>query len=300
MIFLLILCILIIMTLGFLLWNYQRQVKDICRQLQFLEEQDSNLLISRQINTGGIGALADQLNAFLVRWRKEKRIWMEKERRVSDTYTNLSHDIRTPLTSLNGYFQLLEESRDEAERERYLQIIQERIGSLQDMLEELFLFTRLENDSYQMELSRCCINRILKDTVISYYENWRQQGIEPVLSIPSEPLYIQGDVKALRRVFQNIIKNGLDHGEKQITISLGKTGEGEVCLEIRNRVSQSTDIDVDQVFERFYKADSARSKNSTGLGLSIARELILRMDGRVRAFVEGEEFGIKIVFSPCP
>ena len=132
----------IILMETFLLWKYQRQVKDICRQLAFLLKNDSNMLISREIDFGGIGWLADILNELLAARKKEKIEYQEKEKMIADTYTNLSHDIRTPLTSLDGYFQLLETSSEEETRKRYLKIIQERIHSLKEMLDELFTFTK--------------------------------------------------------------------------------------------------------------------------------------------------------------
>lgn len=286
-------CIIVLQTL--ILWKYQRQVKDICRQLWFLNTHDSNMMITREFDFGGIGRLADILNEFLALRRKEKKAYLEKEKMISDTYTNLSHDIRTPLTSLDGYFQLMEDSEDIEEQKKYLNIIHERIQSLKEMLEELFTFTKLKNDSYHLELSPCCMNRILKETVFSYYEDWMRLGIEPEIQITDELLYMEGNPQGLRRVIQNIIKNGVDHGEKRIKISLSGV-QDKIILKISNRVSHPEHIDVSQVFERFYKADAARSKTSTGLGLSIARELVLRMDGQIDAGIEENEFYVEISF----
>ena len=148
-----------------IIWKYQRQVKDICRQLAFLMKHDSNMLIHREFSLGGIGMLSDRLNDLLELRRKEKQYYQEKETLIADTYTNLSHDIRTPLTSLDGYFQLMEACENVEEQRRYLNIIHERIHSLNEMLEELFTFTKLKNESYRLELTSCCINRILKETV---------------------------------------------------------------------------------------------------------------------------------------
>lgn len=293
-----ILCMMILI-LVLILWKYQRQVKDICRQLSFLKDHESNMMISREIDAGGIGELSDLLNDLLDRQKKERRAYLDKEKVIADTYTNLSHDIRTPLTSLDGYFQLLEESTDPREQRRYQRIIHERINSLKEMLEELFTFTKLKNESYHLELSTCCINRILKDTVFSYYDDWMKHGIEPQIEIPGEQYYIEGNEAALKRIIQNIIKNGLDHGERKIHIRLSResdTGKEQICLEISNQIPDAAKIDADKVFERFYKADEARSKNSTGLGLAIARELILRMNGEAQARVEGQEFSILIRF----
>ncbi len=145
-----VLLIAVILVQGMLFWKYQRQVKDICRQLSFLMKHDSNMLITREMDFGGIGELADVLNEWLELKRREKKEYLKKEEMISDTYTNLSHDIRTPLTSLDGYFQLMETCEDQEEQRRYMKIIQERIGSLKEMLEELFTFTKLKNDSFHL------------------------------------------------------------------------------------------------------------------------------------------------------
>ena len=285
----------IIILQSIIMWKYQRQVKDICRQLAFLMKHDSNMFIHREFGLGGIGMLSDRLNDLLELRRKEKQYYQEKETLIADTYTNLSHDIRTPLTSLDGYFQIMEACENVEEQRRYLNIIHERIHSLNEMLEELFMFTKLKNESYRLELTSCCINRILKETVFSYYDEWVRREIQPDIQITEEQLYIHGNRQGLRRVIQNVIKNGLDHGEKKISIELERN-QNQAVLRISNQVTYSEQINIDQVFERFYKADVARSKTSTGLGLSIAKELVSRMDGEIEAKIEKKEFIVEMNF----
>lgn len=285
----------IIVLQAIILWKYVRQVKDICRQLSFQMKQDSNMLISREFDLGGIGGLVDLLNELLDTRRKEKRRYLEKEALIADTYTNLSHDIRTPLTSLDGYFQLMEECENENDQRRYLDIIHERIHSLNDMLEELFTFTKLKNGSYALTLAPCFINRILKETVFSYYDDWVRKELEPDIQIAEELLCINGNVQGLRRVIQNIIKNGLDHGEKKISIILERR-DSQAVLRISNLVKNTEEIDADHVFDRFYKADRARSRTSTGLGLAIAKELVDRMGGEIGARIEEDEFIVEMIF----
>ena len=248
-----------------IMWKYQRQVKDICRQLAFLMKHDSNMLIQREFDLGGIGTLSDRLNELLELQRKEKQRYQEKE---------------------------CENVEDQS---RYLNIIHERIHSLNEMLEELFMFTKLKNESYSLELTPCCINRILKETVFSYYDDWVRRGIQPDIQITEELLSIAGNKQGLHRVIQNVIKNGLDHGEKKISIVLERKQEHAV-LRIRNQVIHSEQIDIEHVFDRFYKADVARSKTSTGLGLSIAKELVKRMNGEISAKTEKNEFIIEMRF----
>lgn len=278
-----------------IMWKYQRQVKNICRQLAFLMKHDSNMLIHREFGLGGIGMLSDRLNDLLELRRKEKQYYQEKETLIADTYTNLSHDIRTPLTSLDGYFQLMEACENVEEQRRYLNIIHERIHSLNEMLEELFMFTKLKNESYRLELTSCCINRILKETVFSYYDEWVRREIQPDIQITEEQLYIDGNKQGLSRIIQNVIKNGLDHGEKKIRIVL-KREQNQAVLRISNQVTASEQIDIEHVFDRFYKADAARSKTSTGLGLSIAREFVRRMNGEIGAKIEENEFIVEMSF----
>ena len=286
----------IIILQSIIMWKYQRQVKDICRQLAFLMKHDSIMLIHRYFGLGVIGMLSFWLNYLLELRRKEKRYYQEKETLIADTYTNLSHDIRTPLTSLDGYFQLMEACENVEEQRRYLNIIHERIHSLNEMLEELFMFTKLKNESYRLELTSCCINRILKETVFSYYDDWVRREIQPDIQITEEQLYIDGNKQGLSRIIQNVIKNGLDHGEKKIRIVL-KREQNRAVLRISNQVIASEKIDIEHVFDRFYKADAARSKTSTGLGLSIAREFVRRMNGEIGAKIEENEFIVEMSFN---
>lgn len=291
-----VLSVLILILIGILI-SYKRQVKDICRQLRFLQECDSNMLITTEMKKGHIGELAELLNTLLKERKKERADYQKKEQMIADIYTNLSHDIRTPLTSFDGYFQLLEETQEENDRKRYIQIIQERIESLKEMLEELFTYTKLQNGTYELKLEPQNVGQILKETVFSYYDDWAEQEISPQFEITEEPVWIRGNKQALRRTIQNIIKNGLDHGNKEIRIQLSRN-EKQMELVFQNKIEPGEQIDISRVFERFYKADKARSKSSTGLGLSIAKGFVEKMHGEIAAEIKEDWFCIKISF-PC-
>ena len=291
-----VLSVLILILIGILI-SYKRQVKDICRQLRFLQECDSNMLITTEMKKGHIGELAELLNTLLKERKKGRADYQKKEQMIADIYTNLSHDIRTPLTSLDGYFQLLEETQEENDRKRYIQIIQERIESLKEMLEELFTYTKLQNGTYELKLEPQNVGQILKETVFSYYDDWAEQEISPQFEITEEPVWIRGNKQALRRTIQNIIKNGLDHGNKEIRIQLSRN-EKQMELVFQNKIEPGEQIDISRVFERFYKADKARSKSSTGLGLSIAKGFVQKMHGEIAAEIKEDWFCIKISF-PC-
>ena len=216
-------------------------------------------------------------------------------RAKSEFLSNMSHDIRTPLTSLNGYFRLLEESEDPKERARYLSVIEERINSLKEMLEELFTYTKLKNETYVLEMEPLYLNRIVTETVFSYYDVWMEKGIEPEIDFSEEQMKIEGNAAGLRRTLQNIIKNGMDHGTGKMRITLKRQDQWAV-VECINYVEHPEEIEVEKVFERFYKADEARSRTSSGLGLSIAKAFTGYMNGEIRALLQGNWFSICLRF----
>lgn len=287
----------VIILLLALFYIYQRQVRNICKQLVFRREKNSNLRITSELDMCGLKELTDILNEQLESQRKERVKYQKKEKLITDTYTSLSHDIRTPLTSLDGYVQLLVSSDSKGEQKHYLSVITNRINSLKEMLEELFLFTKLGSDSYELKLSCCDLNHIVKDTIFSYYDEWKARGIEPELYLPEDMVTILGNEQALSRTIQNVLKNALVHGEDNLRIRMYVLENRQVVrLEISNSCKNRQSIDISRVFERFYRADEMRTMNSTGLGLPIAKELVLRMNGTIEAMMQGKEFVIVMEF----
>lgn len=276
-----------------MLVNYRRQIKLICRQLSFKKNNTSNLIVKANSHSKELIELAGLINENLKKQDEIVIKYKQKDSSLKETITNLSHDIRTPLTSLDGYFQLLKNCDDEQTKEKYISVINGRIISLKEMLEELFVCAKLQDDAYEIEVEPYNINKILLDTAFSFYEDFKKNGIEPVLNIPDNEMYVLCSDTALKRVFQNIIKNSVVHGEKSIKISLGKQNDKAV-VEVSNKFNDINKIDETRVFDRFYKADTSRSHTSTGLGLSIARELILKMNGNIYAEKEDEVFKIVI------
>ena len=255
-----------------------RQIRDICRQLTFLKDYDSNLMITGQEASGPLRELMDELNEMLDRQREQRRRYLKKEQDISDAYTNLSH-----------------ESEDPKERARYLSVIEERINSLKEMLEELFTYTKLKNETYVLEMEPLYLNRIVTETVFSYYDVWMEKGIEPEIDFSEEQMKIEGNAAGLRRTLQNIIKNGMDHGTGKMRITLKRQDQWAV-VECINYVEHPEEIEVEKVFERFYKADEARSRTSSGLGLSIAKAFTEYMNGEIRALLQGNWFSICLRF----
>lgn len=275
---------------------YRRQVKMICRQLAFLNEHQTNLRLTCDLPLNELYAMVDGINGILDLSRRIRRSAQQRENNLKETITNLSHDIRTPLTSMDGYFQLVVQSDSEQDRQRYIQIIQNRITSLKDILEELFTYAKLQNDDYKFVMEPLDFSKYVFDTVFSFYEEFQKKNIEPQIDFAQGRFIIIGNGEAIRRSLQNIIKNALEHGKSKIGIEL-QSVEDQVVFRCTNDVESASEIDMTQVFSRFYKADSARTNTSTGLGLAIAKGLVENMDGKIKADLNEDVFSIEIKFT---
>lgn len=283
----------VILTIIFML--YRRQVKRTCRQLAFLKSHKTNLRLTAELPFPELNELVDGVNEIVDLSQKIQQDTQHSEAHLKETITNLSHDIRTPLTSMDGYFQLLLQSNSEEERQRYISIIQTRIGSLKDMLEELFTYTMLQDSDYELETEILDFGKCVYDTIFSFYEEFQKKGIEPHTDFCDGHLFIMGNGEAIRRAIQNLIKNALVHGHTQISLELFH-GNAQAGFRCSNDVESPDEIDISQVFSRFYKADSARTHTSTGLGLSIAKGLVERMGGSISAELGGNIFIVEILF----
>lgn len=203
------------------------------------------------------------------------------EKRLKQNITDLAHDIRTPLTGASGYVQLARESTDSIKKEHYLEAAGKRLAELSDMLEELFLYTRLTDEDYSLpkeSLKKTRVLPLLSECLLSLYSGFEERGTSPEIDFASEDFCIYAEEEILQRIFLNLIRNALLHGRGGITIL-----QKEDLLIFENPVSRDSIPDTEQLFDRFYKADSARRKGSSGLGLFIVKELTESLGGKVWA-----------------
>lgn len=278
---------------GFVLIQHIRSILEIgsiCRQLEELERGSSMELgvYSRQRK---IRILCAKLNE-LRRQQQQKRIQYENaERQLKQNITNLAHDIRTPLAGASGYVQLARECREPEQQAYYLQSAENRLKELGDMLEELFLFTKLTSADFELTIRELQVLPLLSDCLVEMYRQFEEKNISPEVLFEQDELRIQADEEGLRRIFHNLIQNGILHGIGNIVIT---QKDKSLCFE--NKVSETSRPDPEQIFDKFYKADSARRKGSSGLGLFIVKELMERMNGSVCAELKGDSLRILLRF----
>lgn len=269
------------------------QIKNVNNQVEFMNTHKTNKIVFGEYSRGCITDLINNINALSKQCSVLKSQCMTNDNNIKETITNISHDIRTPLTSLSGYFQLMCQCDDISERKKYEKTIKQQIDTVEKMLEELFTYAKLLNESYEIALTKCQINQILRDAIFGFYYDFKKANIVPEVTIPEKPIYIVANDMALKRVFQNVLKNMMEHGRQYVGVTMQETNE-EVKIIFFNDISEGDVIDTSRIFERFYKADTARHSSSTGLGLAIVKELLNKMNSSIFATVNGSRFEIVI------
>lgn len=278
---------------GWLLVQYTRsilEVRSIRRQLEEIE-RGSRMELGVYSRQREMLALCRKLNE-LGRQNMQGQIRYEKaQKQLKQNITALAHDIRTPLAGASGYVQLAGECKEKGRQTYYLQAAEGRLKELGDMLEELFLFTKLSDADFEPDMRRLQVLPLLGDCLVGMYLQFEEKGISPEVRFDSEGFRVDADEEYLRRIFHNLIRNALLHGTGNLVIT-----QQETCLTFENAVSETSRPDTEQIFEQFYKADSARRKGSSGLGLFIVKELMEKMGGGVKAELEKEKLRIILEF----
>ncbi len=271
------------------LWAYRAQLLEMARVLEETPPE-SNLRLT--VRTFGMAPrrLCRAVNQRLEEGRQLRLETQKREQELKYTMTCISHDIRTPLAGAMGYLQLLEE---EPERQtEYLDIVRERLEKLEELLEELFLYTRLQGGSLPLECETTAALPPLWDALAEFYPQLEAAGVEPKLRFDREDMTVWASPEALGRVYRNLIANALRHGGGGLTIS----GQDQtICFS--NELPSGPKPDPERLFDRFYQSSPDRAAGGAGLGLSIVRELMERMGGQASAQIMGNELQISLRLS---
>lgn len=237
------------------------------------------------------------LNQHILKTQQERIHFQKKEQSIRTEISNVSHDLRTPLTSIVGYLELIK-SMDisEVEKEEYLDVVMKRSKNLQSLIEQFYDLSRLNDKSYSIEIETIDLHRILCDYILDYYAVFESKGIEVEMDMEDKPLLAKGDVNAVGRILNNLIGNALKYSGDTLIVSLKKQNE-KVVIIFKNLAYPLTEDDVKHLFDRFYMKDSARNSNSSGLGLTIAKLLTEALGGSMEAQILGEWLEIRAAFS---
>ena len=314
MIILLITLCMICLCLAWLYLGLRREIRSLCGQLaQICRGSHMELAVGSRQRC--LLTLCKQLNQILSARDAEYLLYQREERLLKQNIAYLAHDIRTPLTGASGYVQLAMECENADKIKHCLTAAQSRMEDLEDMLEKLFLYTKLAGEDFTLapeNRQRIQALPLLGECLLGFYAQFEKAGFAPEVSFESEDFFVFGEEEALRRIFLNLIQNALLHGSGGLRI-LQSSGEAPAhcplrstarsrtispagCLIFENPFPKSRPMDISQIFDRFYKADPARGRASSGLGLFIVRELMRKLGGEAMAETDNGFFRILLLF----
>lgn len=270
------------------------QIRSIAKQLENILEGKTEKKIDISLLDKDIEYLAGNINRN-INFQKQLRIEvLRDEQKLKDSIANISHDLRTPLTSIMGYLQLLEKSELSEKQREKINILKKKSETLQNLVTSFFEITVIENNNIHINLEKINLNNFLSDALLQNIVSFKEAGIEPIFDLLSTTIFIEADKMVLQRIVQNLISNILKYGSNYVKISL--TRKENVELSFANKVKEPEKIDVNLLFEKFYTADRSRSSGSTGLGLCIVKLLAEKINAKAYAEIEEDILTLKIVF----
>lgn len=271
------------------LFYVKKEVNKISKQLQNYNHQSTNKKIDMALLDQHLENLGTEINYLIDLHVKEKRERIRFEKELKQTVANMSHDLRTPLTSVIGYMQMAESDEiKEAERKEYITIAINRAKRLEALLNDFFELSVIESADYQLKLEKVNIRNVSIDVLMTFYDRFNDKNMEPIIQMPERDVYIAADKSAVIRVIENLTSNAIAHSDGYVAVRLEET-TSMVQLIVQNQAHTLTEKDVDLLFDRFYMADRSRSGKSTGLGLSIVKSFMEKMNGDVTSkFIDGE------------
>lgn len=285
---LLIIASILIVVLLAKIHTMKKSISYISNTLKTILEGDTNMLISCPSSDKDIVKFTRDLNRELKILRKLKLEYQNGNYELRKSITNISHDIRTPLTAIRGYLDLMKEENNL--NKRYLKIIENKISEMEVLTEELFDYTFCIDRYKECDVENICVNEVLEESIVSFYAAFKRIGIKPIVDTTFERVTRKLNRNVLFRIFENIISNSLKYSEGDFKISLFPDG----TITFSNRTSKIDRMVLANIFDRFYTVENARNKS--GIGLSIAKQLVEMSGGEIDASVKKGELVIRIKF----
>lgn len=294
MLLLIILLIFIICILFTFIFKYKKDIKYISEQINASRGEYTNIRMKSLDKD--IENLVICINDLYEKNQKINNKIKRSDEQLKLSVANMSHDLRTPLTSVMGYIQLLkDEGLTNEERGRYIDVIEKRTIVLHQLITSFYDLSRIEADEYKFDLKLINLSNMLYEAVALFYNDFTNKNIEPEIKVDDNASII-ADEKAVMRIFTNLINNMLKHGEKDAKIVLTKD-RNYITTEFANTAPRLTEEDLEHIFDRFFTGDSTRNDKNTGIGLSITKAFVEQLGHRIEASMNNGILSIKIIWN---
>lgn len=284
MLYILIIITIVVLYLFIRLFTYKRELKKVNDQLRQYNDFRTEKKIDVSLADNDMENLGIQINRLIDHYVKAERDKLRSENELQQAVANISHDLRTPLTSIKGYIQMAgTDNISDAQRGEYLKIAAGRTKRLEQLVNDFFELSKIESGDYKLSSETFNLKNHFGEAMLGFYTSFSDMGIEPEITMPEADVFIHTDPSAVSRVLENLLSNALRYSDGTIRAGLTETEES-VRIFVANS-SQHLDgrTDLNLFFDRFYVADKSRTDKSTGLGLSIAKSLMDKMDGSIHA-----------------
>lgn len=263
-------------------------IKEIETNIEKILKEDSNRLITISTNNINLKKLANNLNLYIYEFRKREKKYKNGNQELQKSITNISHDLRTPLTAIKGYIDLIRKDNLNKKQSNYLKIISDKVDILTTLTEQLYDYSKCLDLKDKIKKEKVCINDILEDVLVSYYELFKQKNIIPKILIVEKKIFKYLDKNMFVRVLENIISNALKYSEDNFEVNLLDNGK----IIISNKAKSLNITNVNKIFNRYYTLQTG--SKSSGLGLSIAKQLIELNGGNIYAKYKNNNLIIEI------
>lgn len=289
------LTILIVLLIIFILKT--KEINRLTLELKKLNRDGKIEKLRLSLPNKNIENLIVEINTLIDDKRKMENISKEKDMELREAIANMSHDLRTPLTSIMGYVYLLNDDKlDKEERKEYLKIIEKRSLVLNDLITNFYGLSRIQADQYEIKFEPVNLELVLGEIIAAFYETLDYKFGEPEINIEEGLGPVLGDKQALNRIFTNLIENIIKHGEGEVKISLKKKNK-YIVMEFSNKAEELEPKDVNRIFEKFFTKDRMRTGQNTGLGLAIVKLLVEKQGQKIEAKKVGNRLVINIIWS---
>ncbi len=272
------------------LYLVRLSIKEIKQSLKYILTSDTNNIIAISSSDKNIKDLAINLNKDLLELRKQKLQYQNGNKKLKEIITNIAHDLRTPLTSLNGYIDLMEKEELSENQKQYLNVSKKKIKELTILTKQLFEFSKIIDLDTELQKEECCINEILEEVLVSFYNIFKEQNIIPTVSICEKKINKNVNKISLIRIFENILSNVSQYSVGDFKVNMNENG----IITFSNKAKFLDATTVQKMFDRYFSVENA--KESNGIGLSIAKQLVELNDGEIWAKYVKDTLFIEIYF----
>ena len=291
--------IIVLLLLIFLLLTYlfleKKELRRIRKEIQVVKSCETNASLHSEFQARELQLLIGDLDLLLSDMKGKEIDVARKNESLMKMMTNISHDLRTPLTSALGYITLVIQSDlSKEEQQKMLLIIEERLKRLEELIHSFFEFSKIVSQNKTPQLEAVNLIAVLESCIAHYYEDYAQEQREVLFHTPTCKLEFQSNPILLMRIFDNLIYNAYKHSCGNLEIEVQQTEDTiQVCF--TNQLP-TMELDTDKMFDEFYTIDISRTKSNTGLGLAIAKEFAEQLHGSIFAEKQGNQLNIILQF----